>query len=262
MAYLNNIPRPEKLDLARKIHANLAAREAAGPPEPGLDGYIPVIAGVISRLAVHVGGASTASTARQVQLAALDLADIEVDRWYRHIEGFLHAETQRRAGSSVIAARALYAAACPDGLAHIKDREQEENAYCRTMLGALRDPANAATLAVIEFPLSWLDRLEAALDASDAALGDLAAARQEKSTHVDLGRDVEDDWVDVMGRLRRYVETRASRHDAPRRAEGEALLGPLLDALKKLRADAAARKTRRAREEAGGVEAAPPSAQA
>jgi len=56
--------------------------------------------------------------------------------------------------------------------------------------------------------------------------------------------------VDLMDRLRGYVDTpRASRHDAARRAEGEALLGPLLAVIKKLRADAAARRTRRAKQE-------------
>jgi len=259
MAYLENIPRPEKLEVARKIHANLVARQAAGPAEPALDAYIPDIAGVIGRLETHVHGSVNASTARQVQLARLDVADIEVDTWYRHIEGFLHVEAHRRAGPNVIAARAVYAAACPDGLAHVDDRVPEENAYCRNLLSVLRDPANAATLAALELPLVWLDRLQAALDASDAALRDLAAARQDKSTHTDLGRDVEEDWVDLMDRLRRYVDTRASRHDAVKRAESEALLGPLLVVIKKLRADAAARRTRRTKQEAppSGTENAP-----
>jgi len=31
---LENIPRPEKLEVARKIHANLVAHQAAGPAEP------------------------------------------------------------------------------------------------------------------------------------------------------------------------------------------------------------------------------------
>lgn len=258
MAHLHDIPRPEKLSLARKIHTNLVTRQTAGPPEPALDGYIPEIAAVIGGLDTHVDGASTASTAWQVQLGFVDIADINVDTWYRHIEGFLFVEAHRRDGPHVIAAGSVYAAACPDGLLHVDARVPEENAYCRSMLAALRDPVNAGTLAAIELPMVWLDRLEAALDASDAAYADLVAARHGRSTHVDLGRDVEEDWADLMSRLQRYVGSRASKRDAARRAEGEALLAPLLDALKKMRADAATRRTRRLNQQAE-AEQAPPS---
>jgi peptidoglycan hydrolase CwlO-like protein len=60
-----------------------------------------------------------------------------------------------------------------------------------------------------------------------------------------LGRDAEEEWVDVMRRLRKYVEARASADDLEKQEEGKVLLAPLLDALKKMHADAAARTTRR-----------------
>lgn len=258
MAQLRDIPRPEKLSLAHNIHTNLVTRQNAGPPEPALDGYIPELAAVIGQLDAHVGGASTASTAWQVQLGQVEMADIRVDTWYRHIESFLFVEANRRSGPEVIAAAALYAAACPDGLAHVNARVPEENAFCRSMLAALRDPVNAATLAAIELPPAWLDRLEDALDASDAAHAQLVAARHGRSTHLDLGRDAEEAWVDVMGRLSRYVDSRASKRDVARRAEGEALLAPLLDAMKKMRAAAATRRTRRQNQQPD--DPAPPSA--
>jgi hypothetical protein len=76
--------------------------------------------------------------------------------------------------------------------------------------------------------------------------------------HIGKGRDAELTWIDLMVRLRRYVGSRARRTDTARLREGKELLKPLLDTLAKLRADAAARATRRA---AKGVEPAPASTQ-
>jgi hypothetical protein len=49
--------------------------------------------------------------------------------------------------------------------------------------------------------------------------------------------------TDTMTRLRRYVGSRAKRTESAKIEEGKALLAPLLDALKKLNAEAAARAT-------------------
>jgi hypothetical protein len=59
-----------------------------------------------------------------------------------------------------------------------------------------------------------------------------------------------------MLRLRHYVSGRAKRNDEAKRDEGRKLLAPLTDAVKKMRAAAAARATIRAKKagEEGGPE--------
>jgi hypothetical protein len=52
--------------------------------------------------------------------------------------------------------------------------------------------------------------------------------------------------IAVLRRLQRYIGSRAKRPDVARRTGGRTLLQPLLSAIQKLRADAAARATRRA----------------
>jgi hypothetical protein len=245
VTHLTKIPRPEKRTIARKIHDLLVARQAAGPAEPALDAFVPELSEVGIRLDTHVGGTVAASTAWQVQLGRLEDADVNVDTWLRHIESFLFVEANRRSGPNVTASKAVYAAACPDGLAHVDDRVVEQNAHCRTMLSVLRDPENAPALAAIDLPGVWLDRFEAALDESDAASDDVIAARTDRSTHVGLGRDAEVEWVDLMTRIQRHVGSRARRDEVAKKMEGKALLQPLLAAVQKLRADAAARATRR-----------------
>ncbi|AKT43804.1 hypothetical protein [Chondromyces crocatus] len=258
MTQLRNISRPEKLTVARSIHANLIARQSNGPAEEGLDTYIPVIASLIAELAGHVDGKAAAGTEHQALLGRAELADIEVDTWYRHIERYLSVEANRRGGAHVVGARAVHSAACPKGLAHVDERIPVQNAFCRGMLEALRRPVNAGILTSIEFPMAWLDRLEAALTESEASQRDLAGVRQDKRVHVGLGRDAEEAWIDVMSRLRSYVANRAGRHDLARRAEGDSLLAPLRTVLERLRAEAAARKTRR--ENADAPEAEGPQA--
>ena len=56
-----------------------------------------------------------------------------------------------------------------------------------------------------------------------------------------------------MVRLRRYIASRAKRTDIARIAEGQEILKPLLDAIKQLRATAAARATRRTKKDAGAA---------
>ncbi|AKT36464.1 hypothetical protein [Chondromyces crocatus] len=245
MTHLSHIPRPEKLSIARSVHANLLERHREGAAEPALDGFIPLLEAVIEQLAEHVGGGAAAHAERYALLAEAAIADNRVDTWYRHIESYLSIEARNDEGPHALAARAAHASACPDGLAHVDARIVEENMHCRSMLLALRDPVHAALLAAIEFPMIWLDRLEAALDASEAAQDRLAQTRQERSTHVFLGRHAEKAWVDVLWRLRRAIEARAARDETARRLEGAALIAPLTDALGRLRAQEAARRTRR-----------------
>ncbi|MDC3958055.1 hypothetical protein [Polyangium jinanense] len=64
---------------------------------------------------------------------------------------------------------------------------------------------------------------------------------------MNLGKNAEAHWLDVVGRLRKYVESRASAGDVKRSLEGRALLAPLLDAMAHAKAVAAARATRRSK---------------
>ncbi|MDI1451992.1 hypothetical protein QHF85_48560, partial [Polyangium sp. 6x1] len=124
-------------------------------------------------------------------------------------------------------------------------RVPDENAEVRRILAVLRAPEHAATLAAISFPLEWLSRLEFAVGESDLAYAERASARGNVGDHVNLGKDAEADWLDVVGRLRKYVEWRASTADVERSLEGRALLAPLTDAMAHAKAVAAARATRR-----------------
>ena len=215
------------------------------PPEPGLDAFIPEVAAAAEELTTHVSGKVLADAARQDRLAQADVADIDVDTWLRHIESFLSIEAHRRAGPNVVLAEGLYSAAVPDGLAHVDDRIVDENAHCRNTLSALKAPEQADAIAKVGLPAIFIEKFEAALHESEAAIEDVIKARDDKSSHVGKGRDAEQVWLDLMVRLRRYVGSRAKRTDTARVNEGKALLKPLFDVLAKLHADAAARATRR-----------------
>lgn len=76
---LNQIPRPQKRDLAQKLHDNLAARAAAGPAEPALDGYVVELELLIGALSGPITGNLLADAQRTARLADLDAADAEVD---------------------------------------------------------------------------------------------------------------------------------------------------------------------------------------
>ncbi|WP_170229886.1 hypothetical protein [Polyangium fumosum] len=244
-ASLEQIPRAEKRDIVRKIKENLEVRAANGPPEPGLDIYIGECADVTHALDAHVTGNVLAHAERAARLAQLEAADDEVDTGYRHIEGYIGVESRRRVSPNLLGALALHQAAFPNGLAHVDDPIADENRVCREALLVLRAPEHAATLAAIELPIIWLDRWEAAIAKSDALLAEVERARTEKRAHIEAGRDAETEWVELMVRLRRYVSSRAKRSDAARIQEGKMLLAPLLDAMAKLRAGAAARATRK-----------------
>jgi hypothetical protein len=244
-ANLTNVPRAEKLAIATTIHSALVKRKKAGPSEPALDAFIPELAAVKDKLAIHVDGKSSANAAREKHLARAESADIDVDTYFRHIEAFVFIEKNRRSGPHVGSAQSLYSAAFPEGLAHIDDRIEDENIHVRATLNALKSPEHAATLKAIDLPSAWIPALESALAESNAAIADVAKARGEKASHVGLGKSAEAEWIDLMVRLRRYVASRAKRTDIARIAEGTELIKPLLDAIQKLRATAAARATRR-----------------
>jgi hypothetical protein len=191
-------------------------------------------------------GNVVADGTRALVLAKLDLADVDVDTWYRHIAHFFEVEARRRTGPNAVKAQACLDAAFPEGLAYVDARIIDENRYCRDALVVLQAQENAALLADTHFPMVWLTYFADALDASDAALDEVVATRGDQSTHISKGQDAESDWVDLMVRLRRYIASRAKRTDKARIEEGRALLRPLLDELKRLSAESAARATRKA----------------
>jgi hypothetical protein len=246
--------RADKRTIAQQLSANLKARALKGPEEPALDAYIAELDENAGALNEHVEGHVEADAARLALLARLDGADVEVDTWYRHIEGFLYIEAHRRSGVHVPAAAAAYEAAFPDGLGHVDDPVPVENELCKQSLAVLASPEHAATLQAIELPPAWLPKWKAAIAESDAAYADLEASRQKRQLHIGLGRDAETDWVEIMVRLRKYVSSRAKKGDTARILEGRQLLAPLLEKLAQMGSQSASRATRRAhaKQEAGG----------
>lgn len=266
MIRITDLPRPVMRDVGRELIVGLTSRRDAGPEEPALDAFIPEMQGVVVRLDVHVEGGDMADAVKRAALARQELADCDVDTWLRHHESFFFVEASRRVGPVVEAAKAIHGAAFPDGLEIVDDYIPDENRACRTAIAVIRAPEHAATLAALRFPMAWLDAWEAALNESDAAFRDAEKARLERSQHIGHGQDAEADFADVALRLRRYVESRASRNDKERVAEGKRLLAPLLNAMKKAKAERLARATRRENEAKAKAPAAPaapatPSAQ-
>lgn len=253
-ARVSDLSRPEMRDVALQLAGNLEARAAAGPPEPGLDAFILELNAVSGRLVAHVQGGELADATRRAQIARSELADDDVDTWLRHVESFFSVESLRRNGAHVGQVKALRGAAFPDGLAPIDGYIPDESRYCRTALGVLQAQEHAPTLTAIRFPMDWLTYWGTALDESDAAFRDLEKARLDRSQHVSRGEDAEADFTEIAIRLRRYVQSRASRRDKEKVAEGEALLAPLLNALKKMRVERLARATRRENAEAAGTQ--------
>ena len=164
---LNQIPRPEKRDIAQKLHANLTARAAAGPAEPALDEYIPDLDALVQALTAPIAGNLLADAQRTARLAELDAVDSEVDTSYRHLESYVAIESRRRAGPNVTSALALHNAAFPDGLAHIDAPVPDENRVCRESLTVLRSAEYAPTVAAIGLPADWLDKWESWLSQSE-----------------------------------------------------------------------------------------------
>lgn len=267
---LDDIARPKMAEIATAIAALLTTRKKAGPAEQALDDYIPQLKDVAGRLETHVEGRDVADATRATRLIALEIADDNVDRWYRHCQQYLLTESLRRTGDHGARAAALLDGAFPDGLGHVDDRIDDENTHLRKSLVVLRAPEHQQILAEMEMPPAFLQSLENALDASDAALAEVTGARKSKSGHVTAGQSAEEQWVDVMVRLRRYVGSRATRKMNPARyEEGRALIAPLLDELSQLRAEASTRETlaekkaaaeRAAAEKAAGDKGAKPAA--
>ena len=245
---LNQIPRAEKREVGTAILSNLQARAAKGPPEPALDAYIPELTDIVEALGTQVAASTLADANRAARLARLELADDVVDTWYRHIESYVQIEANRKMGLHVVSAGALYHAAFPEGLAHVNDPVQDENRVCRDALMVLRSPEHGATVLGIELPTGWLTKWEVALDESDAAYKSVNEARTDKKSSVNAGRDAEGEWVELFVRLRRYIGSRAKRNDTVRIQEGKTLLTPLLNVLAQMKAQAAARETRRKNE--------------
>jgi hypothetical protein len=244
---IQQIQRAQKRAIALALYANLSARFRRGPPEVALDDFLPQLQDVATRLNATRQGSPLD---REQRILAIVSADDEVDTYLRHIEGYLAVEALRRTGANKAKAKALHDLAFPDGLAHIDDRIVEENFHCRASLTILRAPEHSATLKALELPPVWLDRWEAALDASDSAQSQALRASAIEAAGGSAAeaatQDPEADWVDLVARLRRHVTGRAARDDAARIEEGRVLLRPLFDALQALRvSDEAARPPRR-----------------
>ena len=250
MANLADISRAEKLCIAKSIHQNLADRAFSGPPEPGLDIFIKEVGDVAGRLEAHVTGKITADATRTEMLDRLAKADEIVDAWVRRIVRFIDAEARRRMSPTAAPARALLGVAFPKRLDPIDDHVISHNAYCHAAVAVLRSPEHQATIAAMGMPKSWIDDFEASIEASDALADERLKARGDKSAHVGLGREADAIWVDCMARLRHYIHSRAKRGDTAKKIEGARLIDPLVVALKKRDAEAAARATRRERQAA------------
>lgn len=244
-ATLPQIPRAQKREIAAGVLANLQARMVKGPAEPALDAYISELAQIEADLAIAVNAGTIADANRTAMLARLEEADDEVDTWYRHIESFIDVEARRKSGAHVTEAKALHDVAFPDGLANVDIGIADENRFCRETLAILTSEKYAKTVQGIKLPAAWLNRWDEALTESEEAFRAVEMARSDKRSHVDAGRDAEQEWVELFVRLRRYVASRAKRSETDRIKEGKALLAPLLGVLAKLNARSAARATRK-----------------
>jgi hypothetical protein len=255
------LPRPDMAKAGREIMSLLQQRISAGPPEPALDAYIAEFDPVITALEQGVTGQALAASALKALLGKVEAADIEVDTWLRHHFYFINVEASRRGGPNVAAARALEAATFADGLSHVDDYIPDENLLCRHAIAALRSPEHVAAVAAIGLPAGWTAAWEGALNESDASFAAVQKTRTDKSIHVVVGQDAEVAFVDVMVRLRKYVDSRASRTDKVKVAQGKMLLSPLLDMLAKAKAEERARGTRKENAKPGqGQEKTAPAA--
>lgn len=259
MSEIGKLPRADKLAVAKAIAGRLQKRiDDGGAAEPGLDAFQTEINANILRIEKHSSGVAGVKGTRAALLAASDESDDVVDCWLRKHVGFFNAEATRRTGPLAARARALFDAAFPDGLAHVDERVVDENEHCRAAIQVFRAPENADTMTALEVPAGWVDSFEAAVVESDADYNALAARRSEKSSHIDQAQDAEEEWEDILIRFRHHIAGRAKKNDAAKRNESRELIDPLLAAVKKMRSDAEARATLRAKKESAGAGAPAP----
>jgi hypothetical protein len=240
------LPRDEKKTVTLNLCKRLEDRATAGPPEPGLDAFVAELKTLGTNLGDHVTGKVVEDTRRRAALANLDEADDDVDTYFRNHFYFLVAASLRRTGLWAAKAKAILAAAFPDGLETIDDFVPTENRYCRKAITVLETDDNADALKGIALPPEWTRDWIAALDRSDTAWKEAQEAREAFRAHVSDGIDAEADFVEVVGRLRKYIGSRATeRKNKARYEEGLKLLAPLTEALDKAERERSARETRR-----------------
>ena len=245
MAGLEKVPRAEKKRVASEIHDNLVARATSGPPDALLDPFIAKTAKVCDAVGVQVDDKSAALAEKAALLAANDVDDDEVDRWYRHIFYYLEVERLRRHGPDEAGVEALLNATYSDGLSHVNDRIPDQNDEVRKTITAFRNPEVAGTLAAIAFPLVWLESLDAAVQKSAASFSAYEAAMGDASTAVAMGRDAEDDWVEWARALTHANALRSSGAAIDVVEEGKRILAPLTNAVRHLRTQAKTRATKK-----------------
>lgn len=260
MSELQKLPRAEKLRVTQAITERLKERTNAGaPPEPMLDAFSIEMQDVGTKLQTHVEGIAGARGNRSALIAAADECDDLTDYWYRLWYGFLYAAAARRTGAHTPHAQAFFKAAFPRGLEYVDDRIIDENARCRESIEVLRAPEYADLHITLNTPPGWIEGFEKAVEDSDKAIEGLEKARGNKAAHTELAQDADEEWEDMMLRFRHYIAGRAKKDEVEKKNEGRMLLAPLLDAVKKMRADAATRATLRAKEAEGKPEEAKPT---
>lgn len=244
---LHRFSRSDKALICRKLHQNLVVRCQAGSAEPALEAYVPVLLATAERLEGHVEGKVAASTSHAVSAILSEVADAEVDHLLRIIEAFLGVCAIHKQSSYAPFARALHSLTFPQGISFVDANIHDENKKATEILQALKAPENANTLAAIKFPMSWIDELGVAIQASKQAYAERGDARNERGEQVLLGKDAEAEWLHTVTRYRMYVESRVLHGSVEMIAERERLLAPLMDAISEANAAAAARATRRAK---------------
>ena len=245
MTSFAQIPREGKRRIAGELHDNLAGRAGAGLPDSWLDPFIAQFANARDSLSQHVDGKSNAEAQRSAALVQCDVDDDEVDRWYRHLHRYTEVESLRRHVAHHALIVSLLDTAYPHGLSHVDDRIPDQNDEVRKTLTAFRDLQFADALSAMELPVAWIDRLDAAVQRSEASFSSYEATFANKSSAVALGRDAEADWVSLVRKLTHTIALRSEGASVEVVEEGKRLLAPLTNAVRQLRTEARARATKR-----------------
>lgn len=245
MTSLAQLPRTEQLSVGRDILQRLEVRRQKGPSEPALDAFIPELDNATNNLGTHVDGKAAATSKHAATLGRVDRADINVDTWFRHHYDFIAIEAGRRDGVNVGDAGRLLKAAFPDGLQHIDEYIPVENDYCRAAVHMIQSADHASTVVAIGLPADWQTQWLAALDESDCAFEALQTARMASKAHVGASGAKEESLLEVIARLRHYLQGRAPKENEVKAMESKYLLDPLNIALAKARTEAATRATRK-----------------